>query len=78
MVGTSPCSHVCACVCKNAGVKFFVIATPDADDLDRVLRTVYELYADYVVKNPFYEIDMPIKCDLFEQHLQTFIKNVNR
>ena len=55
-------------------MKFFVIATPDADDLDRLLRIVYELYADYVLKNAFYEIDMPIKCELFDQHLATLLK----
>ena len=28
--------------------------------------SVYPLYADYVLKNPFYEVEMPIRCDLFD------------
>ena len=28
-------------------------------------RQVYVAYSDYVCKNPFYELDMPIQCDLF-------------
>jgi hypothetical protein len=59
---------------RAAGVKFFVIATPDSDDIDRTLRSVYEIYADFVLKNPFYESDMPIKCDLFDQGLTRLIK----
>ncbi len=55
-------------------MKFFVIATPDSDDIDRTLRSVYEIYADFVLKNPFYESDMPIKCDLFDQGLTRLIK----
>ena len=30
---------------------------------------VYSLYADYVLKNPFYELDMPIRCELFDLQL---------
>ncbi len=34
------------------------------------LRKVYEFYSDYVLKNPFYEIDMPIRIKLFESHVE--------
>lgn len=34
---------------------------------------VYVLYADYVMKNPFYELDMPIKVDRWEGHLKTLV-----
>jgi len=30
---------------------------------------VYELYADYVLKNPFYEAEMPIRCEAFDVQL---------
>ena len=33
------------------------------------LTRVYGLYADYVLKNPFYELDMPIRCELFDLQL---------
>ena len=32
-------------------------------------QSVYSLYADYVLKNPFYELDMPIRCELFDLQL---------
>lgn len=51
-----------------------MIASPDSDDLERTLRAVYELHADYVLKNPFYESDMPIKCELFDQNLAKLIR----
>jgi Sybindin-like family len=31
--------------------------------------SVYPLYADYVLKNPFYEVEMPIRCELFDANL---------
>ena len=30
---------------------------------------VYNLYCDFVLKNPFYEVEMPIRCELFDQAL---------
>lgn len=41
-------------------------------------KEVYVLYADYVMKNPFYEIDMPIKCDQWEAFLRTAVDRHNR
>ena len=32
-------------------------------------HSVYPLYADYVLKNPFYEVEMPIRCELFDVNL---------
>lgn len=60
-------------------VKFVVIsdlslgqsaATANKQDL---LRRIYELYADYVMKNPFYTLNMPINsdnCSLFKTNLE--------
>jgi trafficking protein particle complex subunit 4 len=39
---------------------------------------VYTLYADSVMKNPFYELDMPIKCDLWEAQLRIAVEKQNR
>lgn len=36
-------------------------------------REVYTIYSDYVMKNPFYELDMPIKVDLWENHLRELV-----
>ena len=62
------------CFQSLTGVKFVVTATPDTSDLDVLLKSIYELYADYVLKNPFYEMEMPIRCELFTTHLEQHIQ----
>jgi len=59
------------CLQTLTNVKFFVTASPEAADLDAFLAKVYEFYSDYVLKNPFYELDQVIKCDLFEKKLDS-------
>jgi len=56
------------------GTKFFVTAEAGATGVEHVLQTVYRLYADYVLKNPFYEIEMPIRCQLFTQEINSMIE----
>ena len=57
------------CLESPTGLKFFATARPETRDVPAFLRKVYEFYADYVLKNPFYELDQVIKCDLFDLHL---------
>ena len=38
--------------------------------VDRLLHEVYELYADYVLKNPFYEVEQPIRVESWELKLR--------
>lgn len=59
------------------GLKFFITADPDSPRLDEVLRQVYILYADFVLKNPFYESDMPIQCERFEEKVQRLASKYN-
>ena len=44
----------------------------------QVLKEVYVLYSDYVMKNPFYELDMPIQCDKFDQKIMKLADDYNR
>ena len=49
------------------GIKFIVITDPRQMSMDGFLKRLYEIYADYALKNPFYSIDMPIRlvpCEL--------------
>ena len=39
-----------------------------------LLAAIYDLYTDYVLKNPFYEVEMPIRCELFDQHLAILVR----
>ena len=43
------------------GIKFVVIADPRLGSQEPLLKKLYEVYADYALKNPFYSIDMPIR-----------------
>eukprot|EP00163_Fabomonas_tropica_P012191 TRINITY_DN23461_c0_g1_i1.p1 TRINITY_DN23461_c0_g1~~TRINITY_DN23461_c0_g1_i1.p1 ORF type:complete len:139 (+),score=23.15 TRINITY_DN23461_c0_g1_i1:311-727(+) len=49
----------------ETGTKFFAVATPGAS-LTSFLRGCYEHYTDYALKSPFYELEMPIRCELFD------------
>lgn len=52
-----------------AGTKFFVVSEPGTQHMENLLKHIYELYTDYVLKNPFYEMEMPIRCELFDINL---------
>jgi len=68
------------------GLKLILITSPNGisntgGDLNRntelaesVLRRIYSIYSDYVMKNPFYSLDMPIRVDLFDQKVTELIK----
>eukprot|EP00850_Spirogloea_muscicola_P002644 SM000010S04282 [mRNA] locus=s10:713780:714406:+ [translate_table: standard] len=63
------------CFQTHTGTKFFIVAEPGAPGVDTLLRVIYDLYADYVLKNPFYEVEMPIRCELFDLNLQAALRN---
>lgn len=56
------------------GTKFFVICEPGAPYMELLLKVIYELYTDYVLKNPFYEMEMPIRCELFDLNLSQAVQ----
>lgn len=43
-----------------------------------VLKRIYELYSDYALKNPFYSLEMPIRCELFDTSLHTLLELVEK
>ncbi|KAM1972830.1 hypothetical protein PS2_018957 [Malus domestica] len=49
--------------------KFFVVSEPGTQHMEGLLKHIYELYTNYVLKNPFYEMEMPIRCELFDINL---------
>ncbi|XP_077239834.1 uncharacterized protein LOC143880750 [Tasmannia lanceolata] len=62
------------CFQSLTGTKFFVICEPGTQNMEGLLKLVYELYTDYVLKNPFYEMEMPIRCELFDLNLSQAIQ----
>ncbi|XP_030773210.1 trafficking protein particle complex subunit 4 isoform X2 [Rhinopithecus roxellana] len=51
-------------------IKFVVLADPRQAGIDSLLRKIYEIYSDFALKNPFYSLEMPIRCELFDQNLK--------
>uniref|UniRef100_A0A914WW72 Trafficking protein particle complex subunit n=1 Tax=Plectus sambesii TaxID=2011161 RepID=A0A914WW72_9BILA len=66
------------CFQSTTGTKFVLIADTQSASLDQVLRKIYELYADFALKNPFYSLDMPIRCELFDTALKSLIEKFER
>lgn len=61
------------------GVTFMLLTEPHTPEATEILRTtVYELYCDYILKNPFHEMDQVIKSELFDAHLVPRITAINR
>jgi trafficking protein particle complex subunit 4 len=66
------------CFQTLTGVKFILVSEPNQLGMDIMLKKIYELYSDYVLKNPFYSLDMPIRCELFDQNLQSMLEQVEK
>ncbi|XP_014214860.1 trafficking protein particle complex subunit 4 [Copidosoma floridanum] len=66
------------CYQTLTGVKFMIVAEPSQPGMEILLKKVYELYADYALKNPFYSLEMPIRCELFETNLQSLLETVEK
>ncbi|KAI4106671.1 MAG: hypothetical protein L6R37_002063 [Teloschistes peruensis] len=49
------------CSQTPTGVKFLLFTEPQQPNCDAIVGKLYELYADYVMKNPFYALEMPRK-----------------
>eukprot|EP00878_Enallax_costatus_P002686 GHUV01002874.1.p1 GENE.GHUV01002874.1~~GHUV01002874.1.p1 ORF type:complete len:162 (+),score=20.20 GHUV01002874.1:295-780(+) len=62
------------CLQSPTGTKFLLMVEPQCPQVTSLLGRIYELYSDYVLKNPFYELDQVIKCDLFDEAVDFAIK----
>jgi trafficking protein particle complex subunit 4 len=62
------------CFQTASGVKFLLFTEPQQPNVDQIMKRVYELYADYVMKNPFYSLEMPVRCEAFERHLMAYVR----
>jgi len=54
------------------------VADRNQAGVDQLLDKIYELYADFALKNPFYSLEMPIRADLFDEQLQVAIDQIER
>lgn len=56
------------------GTKFLLFTEPGQPNVDVIMRRIYEIYADFVMKNPFYQTEMPIRCEAFDRVLAAYLK----
>jgi hypothetical protein len=57
------------CFQTFTGIKFFCTCVPGTPEVAQYLKQVYELFTDWVLKDPFYELDMPVRVEKFEHRL---------
>ncbi|KAF3762346.1 Sybindin-like protein [Cryphonectria parasitica EP155] len=65
------------CFNTMTGTKFLVFTDTTQANVDVTTRKIYELYSDYVMKNPFYQLEMPIRCEMFDRKLSSYIREIN-
>lgn len=62
------------CFQTMTGTKFLLFTDPMSGNVDAIVQKIYELYADYVMKNPFYQLEMPVRCEAFDRHLGAWLR----
>lgn len=63
------------CFQTLTGVKFFILTDHDQFAIAELRQQLYQLYSDYVMKNPFYTPDMPIRSVKFDRSLDTLVRS---
>lgn len=59
-----------------SGIKIILVTHPKAGDLREPLKYIYNLYVEYVVKNPLYSPGTPIKSELFNTNLDQYVRGL--
>jgi hypothetical protein len=51
------------------GLKLLLVTTPSFPNgyASDILTIIHSSYTDFVLKDPFYAVDMPIRCGLFDK-----------
>lgn len=65
------------CFTTLTGTKFLLFTDTTQANVDVTMRRVYDLYTDYVMKNPFYQLEMPVRCDIFDRKLLLYVREIN-
>ncbi len=65
------------CFTTMTGTKFLLFTDTAQANVDVTLRRIYDTYADYVMKNPFYQLEMPVRCEMFDRKLNSYIREIN-
>ncbi|XP_011623593.1 trafficking protein particle complex subunit 1 [Amborella trichopoda] len=60
-----------------SGIKIILITDPKMSDLREPLRYIYNLYVEYVVKNPLYVPGNPVRGELFNTTLDQYVRTLS-
>jgi hypothetical protein len=62
-----------------SGLKIILFTSKDTFEyqISEFQNTIYKIYSDYVLKNPFYNLDMPIRIKLFDDKINSATINYN-
>lgn len=68
-----------SCLQSITGLKFMIFTDLQHQKTQEILHNIYALYADYVLKNPFYTLDMPVanSCQKFVDEVQSLMEGIN-
>lgn len=66
------------CFQTVTGVKFILVSDHKLNKAEELLNEIYKLYSDYVLKNPFYSVDMPIRCEQFNTNLAKLLDSLEK
>ncbi|CAL4108227.1 unnamed protein product [Meganyctiphanes norvegica] len=66
------------CFQTLTGVKFLIVSDTRQVGIDILLKRIYELYADFALKNPFYSLEMPVRCELFDENLKATLEQAEK
>ncbi|CAK9168016.1 unnamed protein product [Ilex paraguariensis] len=59
-----------------SGIKIILVTHPRTGDLREALMYIYNLYVEYVMKNPLYTPGTPIRCELFNTTLDQYVRGL--
>lgn len=62
------------CFQTVSGTKFLLFTEPQQQGVEAVMGKCYEVFNDYVLKNPFYSLEMPVRCEGFDRQLGAYLK----
>ncbi|XP_055331335.1 trafficking protein particle complex subunit 4-like [Paramacrobiotus metropolitanus] len=62
------------CFQTITGTKFLILTDLKQEGADALLRKLYQIYADYALKNPFYILEMPVRFELFDENVKAAVE----
>lgn len=63
----------CNTLAFSSGTKFLLVTDPQHQNVEVLQKKIYDLYSNFVMKNPFHTPEMPIRSDQFDAGLTKLI-----